>query len=730
MGANERITWWQEVRGTAAVIRNLEASRAATERLSRANLKLGASQEVAQKRGFLLNQVLFTGRRFLYAGTLAVGAFTTAMVALGFQFNLTMESNRVALTHFLGSAKLTEQELQYLYKLAATTPFEFGDLTTSTRKFLAFGFSLRQTNKYMKVIGDTVAGIGGSSADIEGLVTVFGQIQATGRVMGQDMLQLSQRGIPALQILKRELHLTNDQMAHMGDLAIPASVAIPALMRGMNKVFHGAAAEQAKTLQGQLSTLHDYASQLMGTLTLPLFNRFRTKIIPQLNSMVQEMQKAAKAGASPTQLVGIVDAHLKAGGKLVNMYKAVSGSVEVLRNLLVNGLLPTMYVVGQVFQGIYLVILPVLGVLKFLTRQQWLLMAVMIPIVTMLSIEATLYLAVKAAQTAGLIVRIMLLRWTSAMIIKQALYNWIQLITAIRTKAVTRAEVSQFLMQMKLFRVLSLLIGGYKAWNAVAFASARASNGQFKAGYKNNSMLAKSYRLIVGRMIPATIAATAATWAWVASIWASTVALLANPLTWVVLAVLALVGGLVVLYFKWKAFHDIVDKVWHVLDKYKFLALFLGPVITPIVIAIRVAKDLWKWGNKLYELFRHPLRLKIQMPTSGGLARSFLKSITDAGMNLVLPGGAGKYVNPFHYFGAAGGVVPTTSGVLVGERGPEIIRLPTGANVHPLPQPAKVGGQRSTGAPEYIHLTTKINLDGRQLAEVVSQHRLDRRARR
>ncbi len=732
MGANENITWWQEIRGTAAVIRNLEASRAATLRLGSAQAVQGRAAEEAAHRGFLLNQVVFTGRRLLYAGTLATIAFAGAMGALGFQFNLTMESNRVALNHFLGSASLTTKELNYLYQVAAKTPFEFADVTSAARKFLAFGYTLQQTNKYLNVIGDTVAGIGGSSADIEGLVTVFGQIQATGRVMGQDMLQLSQRGIPALQILRRELGLTSQQMGNIGNLAIPASVAIPALMRGMDKIFHGAAREQSRTLRGQLSTLHDYAAQLMGTLTLPMFNRFRNHIIPQLGGMVQEMQKAAKAGASTTDIVAIADRHLGAGGRLLNFYKLFSNILEIVRNVLVNGVIPALYITGKVFSGVYFAAYPVLQILKFITRQQWLLMGVLIPLITILSVEATIWFMVRSAIVATMIVKFLLLRWTNLMIAKQAVLNALQLISYARTNKQARAEVDLFLSRMKLFRVVSLLIGGTKAWTAAALLQNRAANGQFAKGYRYNNLLARTWRLVITRVIPSIAATTTAVVAQTAALWAATTAWIAMNtamLGWIGLAI-AIVAALVILYFKWQAFHDIVNKVFNLLMKYPVLAVFLGPIIGPIIIATRLIKTLYDWGRKLYDLFAHPLRIKISFPSVGGLAKSYAGYLGRVAFPVTNIPGVPRISRLWG--GQSGGVVQRMSTVLVGEKGPEVLQLPAGASVHPLPQPAGFPGEFFGGynGPKILELRIPLNVDGRQLAEVVSQHRLDRKARR
>lgn len=74
---------------------------------------------------------------------------------------------------------------------------------------------------------------------------------------------------------------------------------------------------------------------------------------------------------------------------------------------------------------------------------------------------------------------------------------------------------------------------------------------------------------------------------------------------------------------------------------------------------------------------------------------------------------------------ANGGIVRQAGGVLVGERGPELLRLPKAARVDPLPVPAAVAG----GGMLDVTVTTPVYLDGREIATIVNQHNADDAAR-
>lgn len=217
----------------------------------------------------------------------ALGTIGTIAAAVGLKFDATMEQNRVAMDFFTGSAEAGAKELDYLFKEAARGPFEFQDLVMGARRFLAFGFSVEKTNEILHATHDAIAGLGISGQ--EGIARVslaLGQIQTKGKVMGQELLQLSEVGIPAYRYLKEELGLTGDEMKRIGNLGIPASVAIDAITEGMRKDFAGQAIQQSKTFNGQLATMRDYASQALGKGVEPLFDYLRKRTFPSINKFL------------------------------------------------------------------------------------------------------------------------------------------------------------------------------------------------------------------------------------------------------------------------------------------------------------------------------------------------------------------------------------------------------------------------------------------------------------
>lgn len=472
-----------QLQNARQVIGGLQQTGAAVGALAKQTHAYNAGVTQAQHRTFLMNQTLFTMRRFAYAGTLALGGLAAASTRLGLHFNISMEQNTIAMEHFLGSSGAATRELEYLFNVAKTTPFEFQQIVDAERRFLAFGFSVDEARSALSTIGDVAAGLGGESADnIERLVLVLGQVRATGRVLGQDMLQLQQLGINTNQIFRDELGLTREQLKNgVGELQIPAEVAIPALLRGMQKQFDGMAAKQAMTLGGMLSTLHDNTSQLMGNLTHGVFDRLRTSIIPSFISLTDELSLAAKHGATMADMMGIIDSHIGAHGALASIWRTLSNvfaaAGAVFRNLLIPSLRFSAMIVGPV-------LVPALEILSRVLLFAADHSAILAPLIVYLTVS---FVAYKIALILSTI-------WT----LRQGLAWKLAILSGMKFGGAIR------FLTILTYRGVAAL----RAW-AFATVVARSSLGTFMTVYARNGLFARGTRFVWGLVI--------ATRAWAAS---------------------------------------------------------------------------------------------------------------------------------------------------------------------------------------------------------------------
>ncbi len=204
--------------------------------------------------------------------------------------NASMEQTTVGFETLLGKGKATQGFLNQLKDFAAATPFEFPELATDAQHMLAFGFTAKQVIPELTDIGDAMGAMGKSSADIDHIVGIFGQMHAAGKLNAGDMMQLADEGIPAWKMLAEAMGKTVPEVQKLTTSGlIPADTAIKAVSEGMHKMFGGGMAAQANTFNGLLSTLQDNASAALRAFTGPLFDKAKTGLT-QLGNLVSSKQ--------------------------------------------------------------------------------------------------------------------------------------------------------------------------------------------------------------------------------------------------------------------------------------------------------------------------------------------------------------------------------------------------------------------------------------------------------
>jgi tape measure domain-containing protein len=194
-----------------------------------------------------------------------------AMLKIG----MAAEQNKIAFETLLGSAQEASSFLSELRDFAAATPFQFTELVDASKRMLAFGFASEKVIPMLTTIGDAVSGLGLGSEGVNRVTLALGQMSAKGKVSAQEMMQLTEAGIPAWKYLADAMGLSTAEVMKMTEQGlIPAGEAIDNLLAGMNSQFGGNMANQSKSTQLSLSNLRDELEGLaedMSTLFLPAF---------------------------------------------------------------------------------------------------------------------------------------------------------------------------------------------------------------------------------------------------------------------------------------------------------------------------------------------------------------------------------------------------------------------------------------------------------------------------
>lgn len=198
------------------------------------------------------------GKALTAAVTVPLAGAAAAVSKWAFDTASAAEQADIAFSTMLGPQK-AKQLIADLADFAKKTPFEMSGLTSATQKLLAYGFAAEDVIPLLTSVGDATAGLGAGQAGIDAVTRALGQMQAKGKVMSEEMLQLTEVGIPAWRYLADVVSGGDipKAMEMVTDGAVSADTAIRALQDGMNRDFGGMMSKQAETLQGALSNLMD-----------------------------------------------------------------------------------------------------------------------------------------------------------------------------------------------------------------------------------------------------------------------------------------------------------------------------------------------------------------------------------------------------------------------------------------------------------------------------------------
>lgn len=311
------------------------------------------------------------GSGFSKAGTILTAAVTAPLAIASVkaarwasQTAANAEQVDIAFNTMLGPER-AKKMIADLVEFAKTTPFEMAGLNKATQQMLAYGFAANDVIPMLTDVGNATAALGAGQQGIDAITRALGQMHGKGTAASQEMMQLTEVGIPAWEYLAKALHTdVAGAMEMVTKKAVSADVAIAAIRAGMQGDFGGLMIKQSRTLTGVLSNLADAATatimkmyqtdsykkmtdalskladpiQKLVESLMPLFERgmealvgMATNAANAINQMsASDIQTIAKsigmlAGTGPALLV--IGKSMETAGKMLGAFSKASGTV-------------------------------------------------------------------------------------------------------------------------------------------------------------------------------------------------------------------------------------------------------------------------------------------------------------------------------------------------------------------------------------------------------------------
>lgn len=203
-----------------------------------------------------------------YAGFYFFRDMFQELVAIRGEFEL----QQVSLRAIIQDARRADQIFSQIKGLAVISPFQFSDLVGYTKQLAAFQIPVNELYGTMKSLADVSAGLG---VDMGRIILAYGQIRSAGVLRGQELRQLTEAGIPALDALRKKLEevrgvaqTTDDVFNAISTRQIPFEY-IREMFTTMTEdggVFYKMQEIQAASLKGMVSNLADSYKIMMNDI--------------------------------------------------------------------------------------------------------------------------------------------------------------------------------------------------------------------------------------------------------------------------------------------------------------------------------------------------------------------------------------------------------------------------------------------------------------------------------
>lgn len=261
----------QDAANSAKIIQSISDAAAESGKRMDSSIRIDGGK-FSSDAAHVNREIAGIGDQAASTGASIESAFKKAGAAIGIAFSLgqvkefagevlnvraNMESLQTSFTVLLGSAEKGNELFEQLRDYGATTPLELPDLAKNAQTLLGFGIQAKDVMGILKDIGNISMG---DAQKMESLTLAFSQATSSGKLQGQDLLQMINAGFNPLQEIATKTGKTMGEVKdEMSKGAISADMLRQAFAdaAGEGGKFDGMLDKQSKTLKGAKSNLDD-----------------------------------------------------------------------------------------------------------------------------------------------------------------------------------------------------------------------------------------------------------------------------------------------------------------------------------------------------------------------------------------------------------------------------------------------------------------------------------------
>lgn len=493
----------------------------------------GTSDSVGKLKSGFANAT--RGSYAVLAGVTAVGAslFKLAL-APGLDRALNLESAQAQLKAFGYTADQVKGIMKNVDTAVTGTIYSLDEGLTLATTSMASGVKEgANLEKYLRLVADSATA---SNVSLSEMGYIFNKVKAKGKLTGEELAMLTDRGIAVLPLLGKQLGKTTEQMNKM---VANGEISADMFEDFMLKKFGGSAEAAGETTRGAFANLKTALARLGATMWLPLLDGLK-KTLHKLRIFFSDLNaQIFKAGGVVNWLKLIWEQNQ---AKILALAGALAGAllpalISILAPIvaMIAGLVPFVAIGALIGKLIFKIVNHLGGWHKALDLLKS----------KFAEFQKTLEdIYAKYGEQLKIVAMIIL-----------GIYAWNKAYLALKvTTSLLLGKVAGLIKGMQTFYKVSMYIAKMPITIYKSLRSAITSVGK---AFTIANIKAKAYALGQQMVAIKTTMATVAT-----NGLSVAMLILTSPITWIIAGIALLVGGLILLYKKNESFRELVHKVW------------------------------------------------------------------------------------------------------------------------------------------------------------------------
>lgn len=226
--------------------------------------------------------------------------------------------------------ELTQDQLQWLQKLAAQTPYDNTDISNVFTLARSYGFAGDQAQRITEDVANFAAGMGLGNTEIERIIVNFGQMVQLGKVTQRELNDLARGSFVPVNDVLKEMEKNTGLTGSALDDFLKTTEGVDAFMQAFSSLvagkFGGAAEQMARTFKAASANALDLVKSIGGlNIVKPILDLIGGKIADFVNQFTQDPQRWDRLVAAATH---VGDAIRRVIERIFNLIPTASGLAD------------------------------------------------------------------------------------------------------------------------------------------------------------------------------------------------------------------------------------------------------------------------------------------------------------------------------------------------------------------------------------------------------------------